>query len=250
MNHGDYVNFPTLKIEDRELPVMLCGSSSFIGEGHFGFRAFDHRIRFYNHPDSMADIFIHFVRQGCKGAHVICYDNIMKAVRIAYEVETFPIAASLITTTKMATQLKTLARLETVLVFVHPSQTDSLEEKTLKAVTREIRDAGMIPGLATHLPGASIPALDQMNIDFSAYMTPVNKEGKYMIPSKEKALEAIRSTKKKIVAARPLFTEKISLEEGFRFAIEHSDAFCPAFTSKDQIDDAYTILDRVLKTKT
>lgn len=241
------MRFPTLTIEGRELPIMLCGSSSFIGEGYFGFRAFDHRIRFYNHPDSMADIFIHFARMGCKGAHVICYENILKAVKMAYDFEPFPIAVSLITTAPVTSQLKALSKLDTALVFVHPSLTDSMDEKALKTATGEIRAAGMIPGLATYLPGTSIPRLDAMDVDFQAYLTPVNREGKYMAPTKEKTLEAIKNTKKKVFSARPLASGKASLAEGFKFVIEHCDAFCPGFTSKEQIDEAYQILEELTK---
>ncbi|MBU7027071.1 MAG: hypothetical protein HXS48_09015 [Theionarchaea archaeon] len=241
---GDRVDFPTFKIEDKELPIMLCGSAPFVGIGQFGFRAFEYRVRFYNHPDNMADIFVHFVKQGCKGAHVLCFDNILKAVKMAYDVEPFPIAASL-NVKDIALQLKKLSMLKTVLVFVHPSQTDSLNRELLRGITKEIRDAGMIPGLATNAPGTSIPVLDTIDIDFSAYLTSINKEGKYMVPSRKVALETIKSTEKKVVAENPL-PGKIPPEEGLPFVMEHCDSFSMGFTEKDQIDDTYKILEHVM----
>ncbi len=235
------------KIEDKELPMMLCGSSLFLGEGLFGFRATDYRIKFYNHPDSMADIFVHFIRQGCKGVHVLCYDNIVKAVKMAYDVEKFPVTASLIASKDISDQLKALSRLEPVLVFVSPSHTDALDEKILGVLTGEIRNAGMIPGLTTHQPEASIPLLEKMDIDFSAYMTPINKKGKHMVPNRERALNAVKSTEKKVIASKPLAVRGIKPAEGFPFVMEHADAFCPGFSSKDQIDDAYRVLNQLIK---
>ncbi len=240
------MNFPVFRIEDKELPIMLCGSAPFIGEGLFGFKATDYRIKFYSHPDSMADIFVHFVRQGCRGAHILCYDNILKAVKMAYDVEKFPIAASLVTKKDIPSQLKALSAFQTILVFVSPADTDSLDEKTLKTITGEISNAGMIPGLATHQPGITIPQLEQMSIDFSAYLAPVNKKGKHMIPSKEKTLDAMKNASRKVVAMKPLAVGNMLPEEGFPFVLEHTDAFCVGFTSKEQVDDAFKVLTKLI----
>lgn len=240
------MNFPLFRIEDKELPIMLCGSAPFIGEGLFGFKATDYRIKFYKHPDGMADIFVHFVRQGCRGAHILCYDNILKAVSLAYDVEPFPIAASLVAKKDIPSQLKALSVFQTVLVFVSPPDTDSLDEGALKIATGEIRDAGMIPGLATHQPGIAIPQLEQMDIDCSAYLAPVNKKGKHMVPSMGKTLEAVKNATKKVVAMKPLAVGNMSPEEGFPFVLEHTDAFCVGFSSKEQVDDAYKVLTQLI----
>lgn len=227
------------------MPLMLCGSAPFVGVGQFGLKAFEYRVRFYNHPDTMADIFVHFVKRGFKGAHILCYDNIVNAVKMAYDVEHFPIVVSL-NAKDIAPQLKTISKLDAVLAFVHPSHTDSLDEELLRGITQEIRDAGMIPGLATNAPGRSIHVLDAMNIDFSAYLTSVNKEGKYMVPNRKVALEAINSTEKKIIAENPL-PGRIPPEEGLPFVMEHCNSFSMGFTEKDQIDDTYSIVEKVLK---
>lgn len=220
---------------------MLCGSSPFIGDGRFGFKAINYRIRFYKHPDAMADIFTHFIKQGCRGAHIFCYENILQAVSLAYQVEKFPIAATL-SLKDVPGQLELLSKLETVLVFTHPSHTDSLDGSLLQRITKEIRDAGMIPGCATYHPGVSIPLLEKMNIDCVAYLLPLNKDGKYMAPNKEKTLIAIKNTEKKLVAMKSLAVGNITPADGFPFLIEHCDGFCVGFTNKNQIDDAYKVL--------
>ncbi len=244
---GDHVSVPAFKIEDRELPIMLCGSSPFVGMGYFGFRAFDCRIKFYNHPDNMADIFVHFARQGLKGAHVHCYENIVKAVKMAYDVETFSVIASLVPKKDTVTQLKTLSKLETAAVFVDASLTDAADEKRLQALTKEIRNSGMIPGLATYQPGITIPRLEGMDIDFSAYLVPLNKTGRYMRPSKDMTLKAVTQTRRVIIAIRPLAAGRILPEEGFPFVMEHCHGFCVGFTSKDEIDDAFQVFSQLRK---
>ncbi|MBU7023609.1 MAG: hypothetical protein HXS40_05525 [Theionarchaea archaeon] len=241
------MNVPRFKIEDIELPIMLCGSAPFIGLGYFGFSAFNYRVKFYNHPDTMADIFAHFVRQGCKGAHVLCYDNIIKAAKIAYDVETFPVMASLVSAKNTASQLKALSRLETVLIFIDPSQSDALNESALRDTVKSIRDAGIVAGLATYTPGITIPEIDTMGLDIAAYLLPVNKEGKYMQPTKEKTLQAIAHTDKKVVAMKPLAIGKIPPREGFPFVLDHCDGFCVGFTSKEQIDEAYQVLTQITR---
>lgn len=240
---GDHVKVPAFTIEGTNLPIMLCGSAPFIGMGYFGFKAVDYRIKFYKHPDSMADIFIHFVKKGCKGIHVLCYDNIVKAVKIAYNIETFPVVASL-NPKEVGTQLKTLSTVETVLAFVHPSQTDSLDTEVLSSITKQIRDAGMIPGFATNAPGTTIPALDAVGIDAAAYLVSVNKEGKYMVPGKDQVVEAVTKTQKTVIAENVLAGE-IPPEEGIPFVVNCCNAFSLGFTSKDQIDAAYKILSSI-----
>lgn len=239
------MDVPAFKIEGTELPIMLCGSAPFIGMGYFGFKAFDYRIKFYNHPDNMTDIFVHFVRKGCKGVHVLCYDNILKAVKMAYDVETFPVVASL-NPKDVNTQLKNLSKLKTVLVFVHSSQTDSLDTDMLWSITKEIRDAGMIPGLATNDPSTSIPKLDALDIDVAAYLTSINKAGKYMVPGKDQVLKAVKDTDKKVVAENVLAGE-VPPEEGIPFVVDYCNSLSLGFTDKNQIDAAYKILELTMR---
>jgi hypothetical protein len=244
---GDRVDFPTFEIEKRELPIMLCGSAQFLGMNQFGFKAFDLRVKFYNHPDNMAELLVHFIRQGCRGAHVLCYENILKAVKMAYDFKSFPIIASLLSE-DVASQLKKLSSFDTALVLVHASITDSLDEAVLRTLICDIRDAGMVPGLATLSPGTTIPTIDGMNLDFPAYMAPINLTGTYMIPTKESTLEAIASTPKSVIAEKPLAAGRISPQEGFPFVMEHCSGFCVDVISKEQIDRVYEVLIRMMGT--
>jgi hypothetical protein len=237
------------RIEENELPVMVCGSSLFVGMGYYGFHASDLRIKFYKHPERMAEIFSYFVKKGCKGVQVLCYTNILRAAKIAQEKDTFPVAAVLVASLDVDNQLEMLGTLNTDVVFVSATQTDLVDEKQLQKITGKIRDAGMVPGLATGVPGVSIFKLEEMDIDFSAYLVPVNKLGVHMRPNKEKTLDAITGTKRVILGMNPLAQGKLSPEEGFPFVMEYCQGFCLGFTSVKEIDAAYTALDQLLQNK-
>ncbi len=56
-----------------------------------------------------------------------------------------------------------------------------------------IRDAGVIPGVACH-NGDRLRIVDQCGYDCAVFVTPVNKFGFYMNPSKESALDAVKNS--------------------------------------------------------
>ncbi|MBT3346227.1 MAG: hypothetical protein HN712_27430 [Gemmatimonadetes bacterium] len=55
-----------------------------------------------------------------------------------------------------------------------------------------------------HHAGITIPLLEQEGIDVDAYLTPVNRLGHYMFPTRELALDAIRNSRKPIIAIKPM----------------------------------------------
>ena len=57
---------------------------------------------------------------------------------------------------------------------------------------------------SVHHAGVTIPLLETAGIEVDAYLTPVNRPGYYMFPTKELALDAIRNARKPIIAIKPL----------------------------------------------
>jgi len=237
----DPVNIPMITIETQKWPVMLCGSAPFLGMNRFGFRAFDLRVKFYNHPDAMAELFTYFIDLGCKGVHILCYENIIAAAHMAYNGESFPLMASLLPK-DIPAQLNRLSPFHTVCALIPPSLTDALDESYLHSVIRDIRDAGMVPGLVTHVPGTTIPALDKMNLDVAVYLAPINIRGTYMLPSKQSALKAIMHTDTPVIADNPLAAGKISAQEGIPFVMDQCSGFSLGVISKEEINEAYDVL--------
>jgi hypothetical protein len=91
---------------------------------------------------------------------------------------------------------------------LHGGWADNWEVKDGRFVDLEdylkiIRDAGLIPGSATH-NGERLKMMDEGDYDISVFVTPVNKMGFYMNPSQEVALDAVNNCSKPVIAIKPL----------------------------------------------
>jgi len=68
-----------------------------------------------------------------------------------------------------------------------------------------------------HHAGLTIPKLEDSGVDFDGYVTPVNKLGVMMLPTRNMALMAIKASKKPAIAIKPLAGGRIGPSE----ALEH-----------------------------
>lgn len=71
--------------------------------------------------------------------------------------------------------------------------------------------------LGVHHASVTIPKLEDSNIRFDGYVTPINRLGVMMFPTRDTALEAIKTTKRPIIAIKPLAGGRIKPRE----ALEH-----------------------------
>lgn len=71
--------------------------------------------------------------------------------------------------------------------------------------------------LGAHHAGITIPMLENSGIKFDGYVTPINRIGVMMFPTRDTALEAIKDTKKPIIATKPLAGGRMKPGE----ALEH-----------------------------
>ena len=102
-----------------------------------------------------------------------------------------------------------------------------------------IRDAGAKPAASTHLPGATIPLLDEMGFD--AYLAPVNTVGYGMEPDIESTLKALKQTKKAVIAIKPLAAGKISPEKSvFEYIYRYADSIAVGITSEKEMEETYS----------
>ena len=86
---------------------------------------------------------------------------------------------------------------------------------------KRIRDEGFVPAMSTHNAGESIPAAE--DFDTAAINTPINKIMWRMCPCEEMVLNAIRRTKKKVIAMKPLAMGRIAAEEGMAYVCRMRD---------------------------
>jgi hypothetical protein len=103
--------------------------------------------------------------------------------------------------------------------------------------------------LGIHHAGTSLPLLDQIDLDISGYLTPINKMGALMLPTQARAIEAITSTSKPVIAIKPLAGGRIPPVDAFEyvFQVAHADATMIGVASEEELHEdlatAKTFLD-------
>ncbi len=109
-----------------------------------------------------------------------------------------------------------------VLLIELGSETDFLAMTGRIDIIQEILDyakdsLGCPAILGIHHAGSTIPILENSGVDVGGYLTPLNKLGALMFPSKEKALKAIKNSKRPLIAIKPLAGGRIPPKKAFRF---------------------------------
>jgi len=104
--------------------------------------------------------------------------------------------------------------------------------------------------LGTHHAGSTIPVLERSRIEFDGYITPVNKLGVMMFPTQEMALEAIRSTKKPVIAIKPLAGGRIPPRTALEFLYKdlRIDVCMIGLASESEVDEDIPIAFEKLST--
>lgn len=116
-----------------------------------------------------------------------------------------------------------------VLLIEPGSETDFLaltgRTDLLQEIVDHARDhLGCPVVVGTHHAGSTVPILENSGIDIDGYVTPVNSLGALMLPTKDRALEAIKSCKHPIIAIKPMSGGRISPDKAFRFVYGEAGA--------------------------
>ena len=70
---------------------------------------------------------------------------------------------------------------------------------------------------SVHHAGVTLPLLEEENIPVDGYLTTVNRPGTFMFPTRELALDAIRSVKKPVIAIKPMAGGRYLGHKAFEF---------------------------------
>ena len=70
---------------------------------------------------------------------------------------------------------------------------------------------------SVHHAGVTLPLLEQENIPVDGYLTTVNQPGVFMFPSRDHAIDAIRNTKKPVIAIKPMAGGRYLGHQAFDF---------------------------------
>lgn len=235
----------TFKIENRELPGMLIGSSPFCGSRQFNEKAPVYFEKFYNNPPNITDLLIHIAKKGYMGAHLIPHAPIAEAGLEAYRIlgRTFPVIHTLMAENEEE-QWKWINRMDTAAVFLHAFETDKLDIEYLKRFSYKCRQNNVIPAVSTHNGGITIPRIDSEDLDIAAYLVPFNKTGAHVHPSLQETLKAITETKKTVVGMKILSCGELTPGEAFPFALPRVDGITVGMVLKEEIDENCTVFEK------
>ncbi len=236
---------PLIKIDDKELPILIHGTSPFIGAGQFGTRAREYYRRFYQNPTLMSQFFVYFSSKCYPCIHIIPYPPIIEAMEIASELRSINVIA----TVEDKMDLELIARFDPAIVFLHASITDRMDRKEIEGFSEACNELGYTLGVATHNPGETIPVLEKIE-GIRAYMVPINPLGLYMSPSFDSTLIAIeyaRKNDKFIFGMKTLAGGRINPYKGFPFALNYAHAIVVGFTELKQIDEACSLVKKIVE---
>jgi len=236
---------PIIKIDGKELPLLIHGTSPFIGAAQFGTRAEEYYKRFYQNPSLIAQFFVYFSSKCYPCIHLTAHPPIIEAMEMASEVSTL----NAIATVENEMDLELLARFDPLIVFLHASITDRGNVGRIKEFAKTCMDMGYIPAIATHNPGETLPLVDQIE-EVRACMVPINPLGLLMYPSFDSALIAIENARKKgkyIFGMKTLAGGRINPYKGFPFALNYAHAIVVGFTELGEIDEACSLIQKIVE---
>lgn len=103
--------------------------------------------------------------------------------------------------------------------------------------------------LGVHHAGSTMPILEESEIKFDGYVTPVNRLGIMMFPTVAKALDAIEKSEKTVIAIKPLAGGRISPGNALRYIYKELEiGFCMiGVGSESEAEEDLSIASEILK---
>ena len=103
---------------------------------------------------------------------------------------------------------------------------------------------------SVHHAGVTIPLLEEMNIDVDAYLTPVNRLGYHMFPTRDLAVDAIRNARKPVIAIKAMAGGRYLGHPAFEYVFEEIGVASCLFGmgTLDQVRQTATAAKEVLAT--
>ncbi|MBD3181307.1 hypothetical protein GF312_03380 [Candidatus Poribacteria bacterium] len=218
--------FPTFDIEDRTFSKLILGHNPFLGGSYMS----QARSRLYKETftDSKAieRIIVKSIEMGVRGMMASLSDGFSELLKKA-QLEAADKTGVLLPTIMIINRdfedhLETYRKLNCQVMLIHGQISDALFIKAKRTMQPEfsqmlkrIREEGFIPAMSTHNAGEVLPAAE--SFDAVAVNTPINKIMWRMCPCEEMVLNAIRKTKKKVIAMKTLAMGRIAPQEGMAY---------------------------------
>lgn len=113
----------------------------------------------------------------------------------------------------------------------------------------EVRGAGYRVLLGTHHAGATIPAVEEERIGgFDGYVTPINKLGVMMFPTRARAEAAIEEARRRgrlIVCVKPFAGGRIEPKEALAYAYKRADACMLGAATPEEAEENFKLAEEL-----
>jgi hypothetical protein len=224
--------FPTFDIEGRIFSKLILGHNPFLGGSYMS----QARSRVYKEtfadPKAMERIIVKSIDIGVRGMMASIGDGftelLKKALLGAADKTGVLLPTIMIISQDFEDYVETYRELNCQVMLVHGQITDALYIKAKQTMQPEfadmlkrIRNEGFVPAMSTHNAGEVLPAAE--SFDAVVVNTPINKIMWRMCPCEEMVLNAIRTTKKKVIAMKPLAMGRIAPQEGMDYVCRLPD---------------------------
>jgi hypothetical protein len=243
---------PTFHVEGQAFSRLMLGHNPFIGGSYMS----QARSRLYQETLSSAEavepIIVAAIRAGARGMMMgVTSDKdqyIMRALQNAVQKTGVEVPTFVILPLDFAPHAAALRAVDCKVCLLHGQVTDALYVKAQNTMKPEFadfakrcRDLGFLPGMSTHNGGETIPAAEPF--DIAVINTPVNKLAWRMCPCEEQVLGAIRRTKKRVVAMKPLAMGRLAPQEGMDYVcrLPDLDGIVVGIGHAYEIDETFAI---------
>lgn len=249
--------FPSFSIENVEVNKFIIGINSVLGFSHTS-KGRDEWIRRYFTTDKIAEVFSLAIKMEVSSLLGPVFPPLHEAIKKAEELTGEKITFIPTTFGKrefFTQQVQEIRALGSKFCCIHGGWTDNWKVENGKMVglenyLKEIRDAGLIPGAASH-NSENLKIMMEQDYDLAFFVTPVNKSGFYMNPTKEDALQVVSRSPKPLIAIKPLASGRFDenmISDWFEWTYSKKgvSAICVGFMSPEEAQEDIEIAKEVL----
>jgi hypothetical protein len=264
MTHNKNVRsgeFPRTKIEDLSVSRLMIGINWFLGFSHTS-RAMDNFIVRYQNRERLAETISVFMEAGVDTLYGIRPDTPVPLIDAVADAEqktgrkciTLCIPHFDVSGTQEAADgnrrtVETYAELGCSVCLPHQASTDALVDRRkrnidgIRPILKMIREAGMIPGLSTHMP-ETIPYADESDLDIGTYIQIYNAAHFLMQVEVDWVHRIIWNAKKPVITIKPLAAGRLHPLVGLAFnwaTLREQDMVCIGCMSADEARECIAI---------
>lgn len=241
-----------IKINEKEIPRTLLGTSPFIGAAQFGHRSRLYQLDLYNKPENILKIIKKSYKLGITGIQLVPYEPVVKALNWAISEG---LNLDIVGTVRQDCEredIELLTEIGASTMLLHGAITDELNYDFLAEKLEKIRQTGAVAGLVTHRPfNTTKNLLESPILDlFDIYMVPVNKLGYLMdtdaFMDKERAefRDLIKKLDKTIIAKKTMAVGILTPNDAFDFleTLDYVDLMAVGIASEAEAEETFDLL--------